>query len=153
MNQTHLSAILQQEASAAGFTQGKLAELTNVTQGAISQLIAKGYRAAPATLRQLTHCWPKPGTGIKILTAHLFDEIKRAGHAPENFEIRSHGTSILNIPTAFEEDLAYLRITSEQVPILRELIHNIVALTQEELSKLGPFNEMAAEKRTRYGKN
>jgi lipopolysaccharide biosynthesis regulator YciM len=57
-----------------------LSEKSGVSQPSISQIISGQVRLTPEALNGLTHCWDDSQTNIRVLIAHLRDEIARSGH-------------------------------------------------------------------------
>ena len=57
-----------------------LSEKSGVSQPSISQIISGQVRLTPEALKGLTHCWEDAQTNIRVLIAHLRDEIARSGH-------------------------------------------------------------------------
>ena len=82
-SKTYIGRALSYEMHRAEITQSGLALRAKLPQPTISQLISSAVRIAPASLRALANCWGA-GTNIRVLIAHLRDEIARAGHDPEN---------------------------------------------------------------------
>lgn len=147
---TRLAAALQQETAEAGITQAQLAKQSGLTQGAISQLIGYGYRAAPATLKRLVTGWQNPHSGKRILAAHVMDEIHRSGLNPNDYELLAKGLTLEKIPTPFETDLLFLQETAEQVPVLRDLIQDLARLTREEMHLAQSQALAAADNKAAY---
>ena len=82
-SKTYIGRALSYEMHRAEITQSALAQRAGLPQPTISQLISSAVRIAPASLIALSNCWGAE-TNIRVLIAHLRDEIARAGHDPEN---------------------------------------------------------------------
>jgi transcriptional regulator with XRE-family HTH domain len=94
-NQTHLSNAIAAELIRAGWTQAELAEKTSLTQSSICRAMSsKTDRPRPAILSALIRCWPGPGAPLRVLIAHLRDEINRAGMPQACLDIATPGDHI-----------------------------------------------------------
>ena len=82
-SKTYIGRALSYEMHRAEITQSALAQRAGLPQPTISQLISSAVRVAPASLIALSNCWDKD-TNIRVLIAHLRDEVARAGYDPEN---------------------------------------------------------------------
>ena len=79
--QTHLGRSLLYHLSRHNMKQTELARRTSLPGSSVSELISKGTRPEPASLRALCNCWPDGASNLRVLIEHLRDEMNRAGHA------------------------------------------------------------------------
>lgn len=84
MKRTYIGRAIATEMELSDTRQAQIAEACNLSQASISAIISSPVRVAPESLRAITHCWPTPEANVRVLIAHLRDEIHRAGHDPEN---------------------------------------------------------------------
>lgn len=130
MKSSRVAVTICQELERNGMKYVDLAKAAGITHGALSQLVSKGFRLAPNTLRQLSHCWPVLLSNHRVLVAHLLDEIGRAGHASSDWKIEhrehKHGS-------AFADNMEFVRRAAQHIPAIVDLIGNLAEIARAEL--------------------
>lgn len=112
-----------------------LSEKSGVSQPSISQIISGQVRLTPEALKGLTHCWEDEQTNIRVLIAHLRDEIARSGHQEHAVKFFA-GRDF----TESEEDSA-IKIIQRHIhsdPDLAGLIQNIASMLKKVTEKEKP---------------
>lgn len=84
MKRNYLMRALSVEMEHEQITQGALAFRCGITQTSVWRLTRGQARPTPETLKAITHCWCAPDANVRILVAHLRDEIATAGYDPES---------------------------------------------------------------------
>lgn len=152
---SQVATAICQELTRCGIKYIDIAKSSGITHGAISQIVSHGFRLSPGTLKKLTHAWPEPLSNVRILIAHLMDEIDRAGHKSEQYLIE-HREGLTLSKDSFENDVDFLRRASVHVPVIRALISELCEVARAELPPdmvgTGEKDEklIAAEKREGY---
>ena len=134
-----------------------LSDKSGVSQPSISQIISGQVRLTPEALKGLTHCWEDEQTNIRVLMAHLRDEIARSGHNEHSIKFFA-GKNI----SETKEDSAIKIIESHihSDPDLAGLIQNIASMLAKIEHKAKPTIyeykrqrvKNAAEQKKEYGK-
>ena len=88
--------------------------------------LKNGIRPNIDTLKKLTNGWKNPESGLKILIAHLKDEIEAAGYSLDAIHI-SPQRNPSNTDTTLDDDLRTVQEYMNHRPI-RESMHNLAAL-------------------------
>ncbi len=123
-------------------TQDDLAERSGLARSQFSKLLNLEFKKAVPTelLRAVTSGWPDEYTGQAILEAHLKDEVIRANHSLDEFNLNIDGEV-----SQFDGYLAAIQMVIKTEPTLREVIEYFgkAALEDVELQKkvsrkLGP---------------
>ena len=83
MKRNYLMRVLSVEMEHEQITQGELAFRCGITQTSVWRLTRGLTRPTPETLKAITHCWRDPAANVRILVAHLRDEIATAGYDPD----------------------------------------------------------------------
>lgn len=133
MKHTRLAAAICQELEVEGITLSALSGRIGRTQGAMSLLIGRGSRAASETLAALSKCWKSPASGVRIIIAHLHDEIERAGWKSGEYRISHKAGDLPATLSRLDRDLADLRAAAEHVPALACLVSDVLAVARAEL--------------------
>lgn len=100
--------------------------LTNGLGNSMPTNLKNGIRPNIDTLKKLTNGWKNPESGIKILIAHLKDEIEAAGYSLDAIHI-SPQRNPSNTDTTLDDDLRTVQEYMNHRPI-RESMHNLAAL-------------------------
>jgi transcriptional regulator with XRE-family HTH domain len=91
-DRTQFGRAIYAERAQLGMTQDQLAQRAGLSAPGINRAENKRRRVEIDTLRALCTCWPVPASNIKVLIAHLHDEIARAGHCGDEYEIEHRNT-------------------------------------------------------------
>ena len=102
-------------------TQTELSKMSGVRQSDISKLF-NGLikRVSHDTLNALCNCWEDPMTGLRILSAHLEDEVELSGRSLDEIEPVIKGNSPA---PELDTDLKLLQEFLYAEPDLRGAIH------------------------------
>jgi len=83
-----------------------------IPQPTLNQIISSpiSHRINEASLEAVTHHWPTPDACIRVLIAHLCDEISRAGWDPKStIDMAPSGKPKIRTMTTDDEHLEILR--------------------------------------------
>jgi hypothetical protein len=154
MKLTRLAAAVYREMEIEGITLSALSARITRTQGAMSQLLNGGKRASPETMKPLSRGWHTPGAGVRVMIAHLQDELHRAGWPVHDYRIEHRAAgSVAAIQSKLDADLLDLRAAAEHLPALACLISDVLDVARAELpaglfgSRSKGITAAAAEKR------
>ena len=120
---------------------------------AMPTYMKQGVRPNPETLKKLISGWPRPELGLKILAAHLKDEIERAGVSLDTIEpvIKSEKPSLstdkyLKVIAAFMNHSPIRESMREMAHLLllSDWAHDNPTLTEELRNELDTSIDMAA---------
>jgi transcriptional regulator with XRE-family HTH domain len=147
---SYLGKTLAAEIAAADTTQRELARRCKMQQATISMVIS-GQRNRPdiTTLRKLCRpaTWGARGPAIRILCAHLQDEIHHAGHPPGTIDIRP-----ADITDGINGTADRLREIRAAAPDAWAHIESLIALIHATAT--APTEHLkAAETPEKYGEN
>lgn len=151
-----LSVAVFQEVEKEGITLSALAARIGRSQGAMSQLFARGLRASPDTMRVLSRGWAAPGAGARVLIAHLQDEIDRSGWSVSDYRVKYRPATGAGASSQLDKDLEDLRAACEFVPALACLVSDVLMVARAELpagvlsAGVEPFNARAADPGAAY---
>jgi hypothetical protein len=153
-----LAAVVYREIENEKITLSALSDRIGRSQGAMSQLLGRGLRAAPDTMSVISRKWKTPGAGARVMIAHLQDELFRAGWPVHDYRIEHNDGTGEIVHSKLDADLKDLRAAAEYVPALACLVADVLAVARAELPAdlfaggkvIGPA--LAAESKTKYGK-
>ena len=100
--------------------------VTNGLGNSMPTNLKNGIRPNIDTLRKLTNGWRNSESGLKILVAHLKDEVESAGHSLDAIHI-ARKKNVANSDVTLDDDLRTIQEFMSHRPI-RESIHNLSAL-------------------------
>jgi hypothetical protein len=156
MKQTKLASTVTREMELEGTTLSALAARVGRSQGAMSQLLGKGLRAAPDTMATLSRHWARPGAGARVMIAHLQDELIRAGWADHDYRIEHRGHNGEQVTSQLDKDLDDIRAAASHVPALACLIRDVLAVARADLPadvfEIGRAAESSEKYDTKKGK-
>lgn len=145
---SQLGRVVSMELAGHGQKQVWLAHKTGVNQGTLSRLMSGNMRPDIETLAALCGAWPDRVTCVRVLIAHLEDEVERAGMNPGEVEIRPSDAPAITEAAAIVDHLA--KYDPELLAHVMSLIRNIARLVVKEQPVTAP--RIAAENRPGYGK-
>ena len=126
-----LRKVFQEELHAHGLTQAAFAENAQVAQSAITKFI-QGSIPQDTLFRAIFQSWPEAETRRRLLRAHIADEVKRLGFAPEDYD-----PAAAQLDAALENDLGVIERAMRAEPTLREFIRRTAAIFEKRNKKRG----------------
>ena len=111
----------------AGQTQTWLAASSQITQGALNQLIHKGLRPKRETLAPICHAFER-ADGLDVLCGHLRDEIAAAGYRRTEIVLSTHPAET---DSQLERALDELRAIAGQRRDVAQLLLDLASLCEE----------------------
>lgn len=136
--------IISMELAANGKKQVWLAEKSGINQGALSRIISSNMRPDSDTLRAICEALRDDGAGIRVLIAHLRDEVDRAGMEAGEIEIKPSNNPDLTEAAAIIDQLA--KYDPDLLGHVMILIRNLARLVARD----EPAPMIAADKRATY---
>jgi transcriptional regulator with XRE-family HTH domain len=121
--------VFQEELLAHGWTQKEFARRARVTQPAITKFI-QGSIPQDTLFRAIFQTWPEAETRRRLLRAHIADEVKRLGFAPEDYD-----PAAAQLDAALENDLVVIERAMRSEPTLREFIRRTAAIFEKQNKK------------------
>ena len=119
---THLSHALL--AATSDTSVRALATECGISPSTLSRLISDDRRVDEETLRKLCHANPREAAGLRLLIAHLRDEIERAGRKQTEIKISTPGAS------ADDDDILLLQEDIRTDRNLRAIIHDLAQMAR-----------------------
>ena len=126
MKRSYVARVLDIELKREKITQAEFADRCQITQPSTWRILRGHIRLAVDTLQRITHCWEDEEVNLRMLVAHLRDEITRAGYDPEQtLDIRlSDGSPAIS---QRDQDIEDIRERLGN-PDVAELVHNFAEL-------------------------
>jgi hypothetical protein len=103
-----------------------IAGACDLAPSTLSSLVNKRRRADEATLRALCTRTPGP-TGLRLLLAHLHDEVERSGRNEHEVTIAARGRKAQDDLSVLADELA---AGGDQADALRAVLHDLAELTR-----------------------
>ena len=103
-----------------------IAGACDLAPSTLSSLVNKRRRADEATLRALCTRTPGP-TGLRLLLAHLHDEVERSGRNEHEVTITARGRKAQDDLSVLADELA---AGGDQAEALRAVLHDLAELTR-----------------------
>jgi transcriptional regulator with XRE-family HTH domain len=141
----HTGRCLRRMLELSGISRAELARRCGVSVSYVNN-IAIGKAPGQRMLRRLCAAWDEPAHGMRLLEAHLHDEVLRAGRRLEEFEIR---TRIGEADTLAADIAVIEQAMGDQA--LRAKIRFFADLARQRRDQAE--DAIAAEPATRYRKN
>jgi len=135
MKSPHIGKVLLFSIRKNGKNQLWLSEKSGVSQPSISQIISGQVRLTPEALKGLTHCWEDAQTNIRVLIAHLRDEIARSGH--DEHSVKFYAGNDFS-ETEGESAMKIIQRHIHSDPDLAGLIENLASMLKKVTAKDKP---------------
>jgi len=99
---------------------------------------------SPDTLRALTHCWADESANVRVLVAHLRDEINRAGHDAENaLDIRAPDGQPVQTAAGRDLDVIRAHLADSDVAALIHDLAQVIARAERAAARPRPTADLA----------
>jgi transcriptional regulator with XRE-family HTH domain len=135
--------------SSARWTQQQTGTACSLTHSAINRAENSPRRPDPPTLRALCTCWPDRTAGLRVLIAHLEDEITRAGRGRSEIDITESDADHDGGPA---RDLHAIRAhDADLYDRLTRLIARLRAMSSDAAGRSPQPLQAAAEPAPEYG--